>query len=221
MRGEIIMGGSGSGRWGTEKPNHKLTVEGCRLTLDVDLLVRAGVIGPNLTHRGAWEWRDDPGDDEAGASVGFDVRTDNDSGVLQLLYTIATRRDGENVKPPETMDFPIRLVTSGLPSKGRRWWFRCPGQRVGGPDHGPRRVAKLYLPYGARVFACRRCYDLTYQSCRESHQHQAMWNSLGASVGMTGATVRQFWNRDRADEQKQWKRDRQRAVFFGQSGSRV
>jgi len=31
-----------------------------------------------------------------------------------------------------------------------------------------RRVAKLYLPRGARYFGCRHCYDLTYLSCQRS-----------------------------------------------------
>ena len=37
---------------------------------------------------------------------------------------------------------------------GERLWFQCPTPGC------HRRAAKLYL--GARVFACRRCYNLAY-----------------------------------------------------------
>ncbi len=39
---------------------------------------------------------------------------------------------------------------------GKRLWFQCPTPSC------HRRAAKLYM--GARVFACRRCYNLAYQS---------------------------------------------------------
>jgi hypothetical protein len=47
------------------------------------------------------------------------------------------------------------------------WWFRCPLVVAGVPCRG--RCRKLYLPPGARYFGCRRCHQLTYTSCRESH----------------------------------------------------
>ena len=40
-----------------------------------------------------------------------------------------------------------------------------------------RRAAKLHLPPGARYFACRRCYDLTYTSCQDSHRFDAVYSS--------------------------------------------
>ena len=40
-----------------------------------------------------------------------------------------------------------------------RWWFVCPSCN--------RRCGCLYLPPGARRFACRRCHDLTYTAQQE------------------------------------------------------
>ena len=65
----------------------------------------------------------------------------------------------------------ILITTTGTsqPHGGQRFWFRCPANGCG------RMVAKLYLPPWGRYFACRHCYDLTYQSCNDSHQFDSVW----------------------------------------------
>ena len=114
----------------------------------------------------------------------------------------------------QLVHFPIRVVTSNLPSKGIRWWFICPGKRADRPAPCLQRVGKLYLPSGGKIFACRDCYDLTYQSCRESRSGQAMWNSLGASVGMSGKRAKKLLDDKWSGERSQKERLCQRAVFF-------
>src|SRR5208337_773741 len=54
----------------------------------------------------------------------------------------------------------IALTTTDCYFGGFRSWFQC--------SWCDRRVAILYLPFGAKVFACRYCYSLTYQSCQNS-----------------------------------------------------
>jgi hypothetical protein len=54
------------------------------------------------------------------------------------------------------------------PLRGVRWWFPCP-QMLDSEECG-RRVGKLYRPPGSRYFSCRRCLDLTYESCQKSHR---------------------------------------------------
>jgi hypothetical protein len=49
--------------------------------------------------------------------------------------------------------------------RGKRFYFRCPGR----DEPCGRRVGKLYLPPGEASFACRHCWDLTYESCK-AHQ---------------------------------------------------
>ena len=205
------MGGYGSGRWGTSKPGRKLIVESCR-TLDVNRLVQQGVIRPNADRRGAWEWRNDPDDETPSASVGFDVRTGTDSGVLRLRYTVTFLRVGKNGSAAELMNFPIRLVTTRLPSKGLRWWFICDAEREDRVTPCHQRVGKLYLPSGGTIFACRHCYDLTYRSCRESRTGQAMWNTLGASVGMSGKRAKKILDESWNGDKRFHDRLRQRAV---------
>jgi len=216
-QGEIIMGGYGSGRWGVEKPDRKIAVEDCWLILDVRWLVEAGVIRPNADHRGRWEFRYRAKDEEPPAEVGFAVRTGTDSGILRLRYAIVKRTGGEE-KARERVELIVKLVTSGLPSAGRRWWFICPARRVDRADHGSRRVEKLYLPWaGARLFACRRCYDLTYESCRKSRSDQALWNSVAAGTGVSGTMAKA--NFYRACSRRRMRREHafSRAVFYDQA----
>jgi hypothetical protein len=51
----------------------------------------------------------------------------------------------------------IPLLTTQPNLGGQRFWFQC--------ECG-RRVGRLYLPGGQRVFRCRQCYDLTYESAQ-------------------------------------------------------
>ena len=122
------MGGYGSGRWGSSKPHRKRIVESC-LILDVNRLVREGVIRPKTERQGSWEWRNEPEDEKAGASLGFEAWTGSDSGFLQLRYTVTLVRVGENSRAAELMYFPIKLTTTRIPSNRVRWWFICRGKR--------------------------------------------------------------------------------------------
>lgn len=47
---------------------------------------------------------------------------------------------------------------------GRRWWFIWWKRGVA----CRRRCRILYTPFGQTVFACRKCHELTYESCQKS-----------------------------------------------------
>ena len=68
---------------------------------------------------------------------------------------------------------PVPLVTTCQPNGGLRYWFLCP------LDGCTRKTAKLYMPAGAKYFGCRSCYNLTYQSCNESHKYDTFFWSMG------------------------------------------
>ena len=142
------MGGLGSGRHWLSK---KTTVEEC-LTLDINQLVKADLLGkPFAEVRWSREGKEI-------ASVSYTRRSD----ILTLHEPLA-------------QDIP--LVTTRLPSGGKRYWFLCPNCR--------RRVGRLHLPHGKNYFLCRRCYDLTYASCQESHKFDWFFGQIGIhpSVG--------------------------------------
>jgi hypothetical protein len=205
------MGGYGSGRWGTSKPNAKTLADGC-LALDIKLLVKAGVVRPNVDHRGSWEWRKSPEDVKPSSRISFEAKTGGSGGTLWLRYSVTVRRaEGEPV--PESMDYPVALVTTSLPSGGRRWWFFCRAYKKKVKEPCGRRVGKLFLPHGGRIFACRHCYELAYESSRRSHKGSRMWDSIGAAAGISGAVVRRILDGEWRKERRWEYEAGQKAVF--------
>jgi hypothetical protein len=68
----------------------------------------------------------------------------------------------------EDIRIPIVLETTPTQFGGKRWWFICPLAVRGVACN--RRAGKLYLPPEAKYFGCRRCHQLSYRSCQETHK---------------------------------------------------
>jgi hypothetical protein len=153
------MGGLGSGR-----PAVKRTVTDCRC-LNVAILKRCRREGLSA---GRVTWFN-PESVESRGSVGFRLERGHLGPVIRLSYVV-----GE-----QTVELPIRLHASRPHLGGERLWFSCPATAHGRPCL--RSVAKLFLPPGASLFACRLCHKLIYQSCRESHK----WDVLIRRAGWT------------------------------------
>jgi len=62
---------------------------------------------------------------------------------------------------PSTQCLLLREAPSVI--GGTRIWFACP--------NCAQTVGILHLPPGGSEFACRRCHNLTYRSCQESHRY--------------------------------------------------
>jgi hypothetical protein len=170
------MGGLGSGRvrW-----SDRLTVEDC-ISLSITQLFRDRVAGP-WSGGGTLSWRHYKTGRE-NYSVGFWVDAENDEGIiLHLKYTVTLKDVKKDIKES------IILTYTRPHFGGKRWWFLCPLKLNGTNCH--RRVGRLYLPPGSRYwcedpalrssntggaqyFGCRECYNLTYQSCQESHKFE-------------------------------------------------
>jgi hypothetical protein len=163
------MGGYGSGRrW-----SKKATVED-GLTLSAGRLMRTGLLGPNRHQVGTVTWTNTTTGEKV-ATIGFDPNVWDEHGSARLHYT----RD-----KTDAVDYRVAVTSTPLPWGGkRRWWFACP-LVVDGRACG-RRCYKLYLPPGGRYFGCRRCHDLTYTSCQESHKHDRWAAMLGADLGLS------------------------------------
>lgn len=80
----------------------------------------------------------------------------DDEQHIRLWYTHTDRYTGEK----ESLDYKIMLTSTPCYFGGYRFWFVCPWYRNG--VYCGRRVGTLYL--GGKYFACRHCYDLTYNS---------------------------------------------------------
>lgn len=75
---------------------------------------------------------------------------------LHLRCTCFEEKDSE----------PVELATTIPYFKGLRFWLVCPSCR--------RRVTKLFCIRNRRSFLCRICQGLTYRSCRDSHDLDAI-----------------------------------------------
>lgn len=136
------MGGFGSGRWGGGP-----TVE-AGLRLDINDLLQKKIIVPWGLRSGLLRWTNSATGEQI-ASMGFDAYLVHGDGArARLRYSV----DGV------AQDYWVQITTSPCNYGGVRWWWRCP---LSG-----RRAAKLYLPPGASIFACRNAYRLAYQSQR-------------------------------------------------------
>jgi hypothetical protein len=176
------MGGLGSGnhrtRWGA-----KTVVEDCA-SLDVNKLTRNGVLVAG--HRGpalrTWFCRGG-----VMSEVNYEADLTDPSGAFLRLWH---SRRGASGEVPEAVEYQVRLTTTRSRLGGLRWWFVCP-LAVNGLGC-ERRVGKLYLPPRGHYFGCRRCHNLTYRSCQESHKDDALLRMLAINMGCDVATVRRL-----------------------------
>ncbi|MBT7039973.1 MAG: hypothetical protein HN921_09020 [Bacteroidetes bacterium] len=92
---------------------------------------------------------------------------------VEVSYTITDKLTQDR----KVIEYPIRIETTNPNFGGKRYWFLCPLIVDGNPclNH----VGKLYLPPGSQYFGCRKCHDLTYTSCRESHKWDSMFRGMG------------------------------------------
>ncbi|MCH8157978.1 MAG: hypothetical protein IID18_09580 [Nitrospinae bacterium] len=153
------MGGIGSGDW--YRFDKKSTIEE---SLTLAMRDVRGRISPHSGHI-TWTWA---GGNKS--SVSYRVTWDNEPTVT-LHYGL---RDNKDVQ------ILIRLQTTPTQFGGERWWFTCPLIVCGVACN--RRVGKVYLPPGARYFGCRKCHDLSYQSCQEAHQLERLLGRLKARL---------------------------------------
>jgi len=135
------MGARGSGNhW---RYSTKSTTDEMR-RLDVRRWAREGMLQPGYV--GGWQWSVNG---RQIASIRMRAEAD------RVILTYRHRSGGGNWKSEE---YPVYLSRTSCHLGGSRAWFICPARGCG------RRVAILY---GGRIFACRRCHQLAYDSTRE------------------------------------------------------
>lgn len=158
------MGGSSSGRWGSERT--RLDTSGL-LKLDIRILRRQGALRPGVYSTQTWSRRGDP--------VGtINVQTDRDGQSVTLIYTIS----GHGIEP-ETIRETVHLDTTPCNFGGERSWFLC-----------PRCMSRRDVLFSVKGrFRCRACHDLAYTSTREDELGQIdrrIWK-IAEQLGYTGS----------------------------------
>lgn len=149
------------GGYGSGRSSGRPTTGGFR-RLDVRRLSREGFFtgGPRC---GTWTWSREG---EVVASIGYQANRE--------AVTLDYKANGEPQR------YTVSLEWTPCHYGGARPWFRCPGRGCG------RRCAVLY---GGRIFACRRCHGLAYESQREDRSGRLLSKAhkirarLGAEPG--------------------------------------
>ena len=90
------------------------------------------------------------------SSVGLEASTMNGESYLRIHYNQTDYGTDEK----KNFDYKIPLTTTPCRYGGKRYWFTCPWYKSG--KYCGRRVGTLYKD--GDYFACRHCYDLTYDS---------------------------------------------------------
>ncbi|MBW8017797.1 MAG: hypothetical protein FVQ82_16615 [Planctomycetes bacterium] len=157
------MGGFGSGKW-SNILTRRAAVEQCRV-LSMKQLRLGGLFG--LAGCLTVDWRDVAG----GVVASAVVRLDGDGLIVKY----------------GSMEYRIELKRTFCRFGGVRYWFLCPA--VKDEVYCGNRVTKLFMPPGGSVFGCRACYDLTYQSCQESHKYDKVFGHIeGVDIGSLSVT---------------------------------
>ncbi len=175
------MGGTGSGRWAYH--DKKRTVEEC-WAIGISEIAR----GVDLSKPGSTCQALRPTTPTTGKSMcplRITPQIGEDCGpFLRFSYTIDGKWGIEH-----RVDEVVRLQTTRPNFGGVRWWLSCP-RMVGGKECG-RRAGKLYRAPGTPNFACRRCLDLTYESCQKSHRYDGLFAVMAAETpGLTPEIIK-------------------------------
>jgi hypothetical protein len=165
------MGGTGSGR----KADVYSGIVEESSQLDVNTLVRDGIIGQGCHASGIISWTRFSGT----SSIGFETDCYMLNGHITLNYRVS-----QLGKSDQIINYPIELCTTKPNYGGIRWWFICPNTDCNAM------VGKLYQPLGGQYFLCRTCNNLTYASCRDSHKSDPFMEELAAETGLTVGQVK-------------------------------
>jgi len=104
----------------------------------------------------------------------------------------------------------VYLIATPMHFGGLRWWFKCP--------QCFRRCAKLHLDEDRNKFYCRKCLDLTYKSCLESHTFDSVFSEIAPRMGKTKLEVAQMFSRAKRGHKEQWIRKRDRRPDYKSRG---
>ncbi len=159
------MGAFGSGLW-TDVMRRKVNTGLCR-TLSIRTLKKMGVFDDDSSGEVfCVRWVNEFGEDAGKVSIIPQVRVGGNGNKTSLRVDIGGFVTGQD----------ISITTTPCYYGGVRHWLLCPAVVDGVLCED--RVERLYLPPGGKIFGCRQCYGLTYESCQQSHKYDRVFEHL-------------------------------------------
>ena len=165
------MGGFGSGHW-IDVTTRKINTGLCR-TLSIRTLKMMGVFDDSSDQVYTIWWVNELGDDAGGVIITPQVSGNGNKRSLRLEIG-AAGVGGDGFVTVTSQD--IQITTTPCFYGGVRHWFLCPATVDGVLCEN--RVGVLYLPPAGKLFGCRHCYGLTYESCQQSHKYDRVLDHL-------------------------------------------
>jgi len=161
------MGGSGSGNWYRYS---KKSTTGDYLAFSINFLKKHNKLEEGILCSGAITWS--RGGNKTG-SIGYKVDTLDE---YALKVTLSYNHKDE------PLEYPVSLTTTAPNYGGVRWWFICPANGCG------KRVGVLY---GGKIFACRNCHNLAYDSQNEAVYSRMLTKAqkIHSKLGGSGCTM--------------------------------
>jgi len=175
------MGGFGSGKW-SDVCCRKQSVELCR-EINIKFLKDNGFLNANKT--GNIRWNNSAGQELGSVIVESLLSDDNDKTPLVVLQYEVLSSGGTE----KSFKYQVELTQTPCHYGGLRWWFVCPAVKDG--IYCGDRVGKLYLPPAGEYFGCRKCYDLTYESCQKSHKYDRILDHIPENMDLSELNVNQ------------------------------
>lgn len=129
--------------------NRRATTEEMK-SISIPFLKEHGYMDTNRWGTITWS----RGDEQAGNISMYSFENIPKSGKSVKTVTVSYTRTDYNTGERKHYNYDIELLTTECFFGDRRYWFKCP--------NCGRRVGVLYL---GETFACRKCYNLTYDSC--------------------------------------------------------
>jgi len=159
------MGGRGSGEW--YRYSKKNTTCGLN-KVSISNLKKWGCLAMDSHKSGTigWSWLD-----ESRGSMSYICFVSEGEAYFRAKYI--------KQETQEKFDYKISLIATVPNYGGLRWWFRC--------INCHRRVAVLYM--GANYLACRKCYNLAYDSQNEDFSNRMLRKAQKISTQLGGEGV--------------------------------
>lgn len=170
---------------GRDSYSNRWTVENCK-SISTKFLKENGYFKGLHTFGGVISWSCRG---QSRGSVGISSSMVEGDEYIRFEYTYTDRTTEEKTN----LNYKVRLVSTPCHFGGKRWWFICPLVIEGHPCQ--RRITTLYLP-NAKYFGCRHCYNLTYESCKESHKYDRLFRDIAKMTGLSSDQVKQTFKED-------------------------
>jgi hypothetical protein len=122
---------------------------------------------------------------EPTSSIGYRVEIINEELYLDLDYN-------HNAEPVKER---IRILKTPQPYGNFRYWMFCPLLRNGYTCN--RRCHKVYSSPGQKYFGCRKCMNLTYQSCKDSHKYDSFYARIATECSLPPWFVKRAMKRSK------------------------